>query len=193
VGPDFGGSNGAGKQVVSSAAQTRQASLAINGQNVSATVRVATDRVPTGGNINAYVYMRYIDDYNWYRLAVSFSPSQAIYLNLEKRTGNSAGYTDTTLVSQQINGLSYAAKTYYWLKFQVQSTSPTATTLQGKVWPDGTTEPASFQVSYTGDTTPALQTAGSLGLRSYLSSGYTGTLPVSYYWDDLTASTLTAP
>jgi Fibronectin type III domain len=192
VGPDFGGSNGAGEQVVSAATRTRQASLAINGQNVSATVRIAADQVPAGGNLNAYIYLRYIDDYNWYRLGVTFSPSKAIALNLEKRTGNSTGYTETNLVSHQISGLSYAAKTYYWLKFQVQSTSPTATTLQGKIWPDGTTEPASFQVNYTGDTTPALQTAGSLGLRSYLSSGYTGTLPVSYYWDDLTANTLTA-
>jgi polyvinyl alcohol dehydrogenase (cytochrome) len=192
VGPDFGGSNGAGEQVVSGAGRSRQASLAINGQNVSATVRVAADQVPAGGNINAYIYLRYIDDYNWYRLGVTFSPNKVITLNLEKRTGNSTGYTDTNLVSQHINGLSYAANTYYWVKFQVQSTSPTATTLQGKIWPDGTTEPASFQVNYNGDTTPALQTAGSLGLRSYLGSGYTGTLPVSYYWDDLTANTLTA-
>src|SRR5205085_2856370 len=41
-----------------------------------------------------------------------------------------------------------------------------------------------------GDTTPALQTAGSLGLRSYLGSGYTGILPVSSYWDDLSAIAL---
>jgi hypothetical protein len=191
VGPDFGGSNGAGKQVAGSAGQTRQASLAINRQNVSATVRVAADQVPTGGNINAYIYLRYVDDYNWYRLGIAFRPNKTISLNLEKRTGTSTGFTDTNLVSQQINGLSYAAKTYYRLKFQVQSTSPTATTLQGKVWLDGTPEPTSFQVNYNGDTTPALQTAGSLALRSYLSSGYTGTLPVSYYWDELIANALT--
>jgi hypothetical protein len=193
VGPDFAGSTGAGKQVVSSAGQTRQATLALNRQNVLVTVRLALDQLPVGNNLNAYVYLRYVDDFNWYRLGIVISPSKTITLNLEKSSGSSSSSTQTTLATQTISGLTYAAKTYYRVKFQVQSTSATATTLQGKIWQDGTTEPASFQVSASGDTTASLQTAGSLALRSYASSSYTGTLPVTYYWDDLSATTLSSP
>jgi hypothetical protein len=193
VGPDFAGSTGAGKQIATAAGQTRQMTLALNHQNVSATVRVALDQVPVGGNLNAYVYLRYVNDFNWYRLGVALTPAKSIWLNLAKRTGTATSYTDTTLASQTISGLTYAAKTYYRLRFETESTSATATTLRGKIWPDGTTEPASFQVSASGDTTASLQTAGSLALRSYTASSYTGTLPVTYYWDDLSATTLFSP
>jgi hypothetical protein len=193
VGPDFAGSTGAGKQIATAAGQTRQMTLALNHQNVSATVRVALDQVPVGNNLNAYIYLRYVNDFNWYRLGVVVTPSKTITLNLEKEFGSSSSFTQSTLASQTISGLTYAAKTYYRLRFETESTSATATTLRGKIWPDGTTEPASFQVSASGDTTASLQTAGSLALRSYTASSYTGTLPVTYYWDDLSATTLFSP
>jgi hypothetical protein len=191
VGPDFAGSAGAGKQTTIVNDQTLQSTLALNQQNLSATVRVAADQIAVGGNLHFYIFLRYIDDYNWYRLGVSFTPDSSAWLNLETRTGNSTNYTETTLASQPISGVSYAPNTYFWLKLQVFSTGATATTVRGKIWQDGTPEPSGFQETYVGETTPALQTAGSLGLRCYLSGAYTGSLPVDFYWDDLTVSALT--
>jgi hypothetical protein len=69
-----------------------------------------------------------------------------------------------------VSGLSYTAGTQLNARLQVQGTSPTA--LRLKVWANGSAEPAAWAVTTT-DSSLALQAAGSVGLRSYLSGSAT--------------------
>ena len=56
------------------------------------------------------------------------------------------------------------------VRFEAVGTNPT--TLRMKAWPAANTEPTAWQLTAT-DNTSALQTAGSVGIRSYLSGSAT--------------------
>ena len=86
--------------------------------------------------------------------------------------------TDTVLKSATISGLTFASGNSLQFRVQVVGTSPT--TIRAKVWKVGTTEPSTWQVSTT-DSTAGLQTAGSIGLYSYLSRTATPTPSVISY------------
>ncbi|MBC7723892.1 MAG: PKD domain-containing protein [Burkholderiaceae bacterium] len=99
----------------------------------------------------------------------------------------------TTLQAATVSGLSYAVGDKLQVRVQVFGTSPT--TVRAKVWKLGTTEPSAWQVSAT-DSTAGLQSAGHIGLGSYL-SGTSSVLPLTVTFDDLwagsTASTPVTP
>jgi hypothetical protein len=78
----------------------------------------------------------------------------------------------TALQLVNITGLSYTPGTVLQVRLQVFGTSPT--TVRAKVWASAQTEPSSWQASTT-DATAALQTNGSVGLRTYLSGVATDT------------------
>ena len=83
--------------------------------------------------------------------------------------------------SINVPGLAYAAGDRLNVRLQTIGTSPT--TLNLKVWKVGTPEPAAWQRTAT-DSTSALQGAGGIGLRAYLSSSATNA-PVVVTIDDL--------
>ncbi len=78
-------------------------------------------------------------------------------------------------------GLTLAAGQRLAVRVQVEGVSPT--TVRARVWKAGTPEPTTWTATAT-DSTPALQTAGTVALSSYLSSSATSG-PVSIRWDDL--------
>ena len=77
--------------------------------------------------------------------------------------------TETALVSQPIAGLVYAPGDVWNVRFQ--ATGSATTTLRARVWKTGTAEPSTW-TSAT-DSTAALQSAGAVGVYSYLSSSAT--------------------
>ena len=77
----------------------------------------------------------------------------------------------------------HSPNTYIWLRVQVTGAGPT--TLRAKAWKSGTAEPAAWHVTGT-DTTAALQTVGTLGFRTYVSSSAVGATVFAF--DDLTAT-----
>ncbi|NTW42550.1 MAG: PKD domain-containing protein, partial [Cellulomonadaceae bacterium] len=90
--------------------------------------------------------------------------------------------TGTSLRSVNLP-VSFAAGNQIQVRLQVTGTSPT--TVRAKAWAAGTAEPATWQVTAT-DSTAALQTAGGIGLSSYLSASATNA-PMTVTFDDLTA------
>ena len=128
----------------------------------------------TTGTVYLGVYGRRVGT-EFYRARVVVSASGAATLQLQRGT--------TTLRSIAIPNVSFATGDTLQLRLQVTGTNPT--TIQAKVW-EGATEPTAWTLTTT-DTTAALQTAGSIGLYSYYSSGSTPS-PVVVNWDDLTAS-----
>ena len=73
---------------------------------------------------------------------------------------------DTALQLVNLPGVTYTPGTIMQVRLQVFGTNPT--TIRSKVWTSAQPEPAGWQASVT-DATAALQSAGSVGLRTYLS------------------------
>jgi hypothetical protein len=76
----------------------------------------------------------------------------------------------TTLKATTVSGLTFAANDRLNVRVQALGASPT--TIRVRVWKVGTAEPGTWQVSVT-DATAALQTAGTVGVSSYLSGSGT--------------------
>ena len=112
-----------------------------------------------------------------YRLKVLYRADGTVQALISKVVSG----TDTTLKSLVIPNLTYTPGTPLRIRFVVSGTGTTS--LSGTVWPVGTTEPASPQISLT-DSTAALQSAGSFGIQSYV-TGTSTALPVVFTYDNL--------
>ena len=115
-----------------------------------------------------------------YRLKVLYRADGTVQALISKVVSG----TDTTLKSLVIPNLTYTPGTPLRIRFVVSGTGTTS--LSGTVWPVGTTEPASPQISLT-DSTAALQSAGSFGIQSYV-SGTSTALPVVFTYDNLSVT-----
>lgn len=132
---------------------------------------VSTDVLAIGGGHFLALVARWLDTSNSYVARLEFEADQDVILTLRKRVSGSE-----TFLVQHTTGLTHAADQRFWIRFQV-----TGATLRAKAWQDGTAEPGDWQVETT-DTD--LTAAGSIGMRSLLSSANTNTLPVTAAWDD---------
>jgi hypothetical protein len=142
-------------------------------------VRLGADKAATGGGIYLTAEPRRLANGNRYYADVRFLSTGAVSVTI----GRTVGGTDTPLQSQTVAGLTVAAGDLVNLRVQATGTSPT--TVRAKVWATGGTEPAGWNVSAT-DNTAGLQSAGFLGLRTYLSGSATNA-PVFALFDDLVA------
>jgi PKD repeat protein len=144
-------------------------------------VTVSSDKVGTGNGVYFWLAGRRVSGVGEYRARIRLRPSGVVSFQLSR---TDAANAETAIGSEQtVSGLTYAAGTVLHLRVQTTGTSPT--TLQAKVWADGTTEPAGWQVTGT-DTTSGLQVAGSVGIRTYLSGSSTNA-PITLTLDDFTA------
>ena len=149
----------------------------VSSTQTDASVEVSLDKVPNGGGGFASLVGRRVSGVGDYRAKVKIASNGAVTAYLTRVVGS----TETTLSSAVVPGLTYAAGEVLHLRTQVTGTAPT--TLQMKVWEDGTTEPAAWTRVAT-DATAGLQAAGGVGLVTYL-SGSTTNFPVDFRFDDL--------
>ncbi|WP_210509040.1 S-layer family protein [Naasia sp. SYSU D00057] len=143
----------------------------VTSSNADVQATVSLSPMNAGGSVFASVIGRRVGTAD-YRARAVIAATGSVQLQLQR-----AG---TTLVSQTVSGLTYAAGDQLRIRLQVTGTNPT--TIRAKVWKVGTTEPTAWNLTTT-DTTAALQTAGSFGLGSYVGSGIT-TLPQDIRFDD---------
>jgi len=156
-------SSGTGQQLVPGGS-TKTSSLSSFSQSATdLLVGFTTDKAPTGGGIYISAIGRDVGTTN-YQARVWLQASGLVQLQLLQ------GGTALQLVN--ITGVTYTPGTVLQLRLQVFGTSPT--TVRARVWASGQTEPSTWQASVT-DSTAALQTTGSVGLRSYLSGTATDT------------------
>ncbi len=141
------------------------------GPDVDLIASVSTDVLATGGGHFLALVARWLDTSNSYLARVEFEPDQDVILTLRKRVSGSESF-----LVQHTTDLTHAADTRFWIRFQV-----TGSTLRAKTWQDGTPEPGDWQLQTT-DTD--LTAAGSIGMRSILSSANTNALPVVASWGD---------
>lgn len=164
---------GRGLIAISAVNSSRYTLLPAPGADVDLSATVATDVLATGGSHFLALAARYADGSNMYLARLEFSTSQAVILTLRKRVAGTE-----SLLTQHTTGLVHAAGGRFAMRLQVAGSA-----LRAKAWADGTTEPAAWQLDTT-DT--ALTAAGSVGMRSILSSANTNALPVTGAWGDFT-------
>jgi large repetitive protein len=139
-------------------------------QTTSETDATFTDNNTSTGTAGVYVYIdgRRVSTNNEYDARIRLTPTGGVAVELTKYAGSA---TATAIGSElTIPGLTYTPGTMLNVRFQVSGTNPT--TLKVKVWKATTTEPTAWTLTTT-DTTTGLQTAGAVGITTYLSGSTT--------------------
>jgi len=147
------------------AGSTRTALLnSVSSSKSDTQVTVSTDTVPTGGGTYNTIVGRQVGANN-YTASIWVKSTGAVVLVIKQGS--------TVLASPTVTGLTYTAGTALQLRFQVSGTSPT--TLRAKIWRASASEPTAWLSTVT-DSTSGLQSAGSVGIQSYLSASATATV-----------------
>ncbi len=183
---NFSVSGGAGSIIVPKAGANRAAFLdGVSATDVDLSVRVAADQVPAGGAYFAYVEARH-NGGNSYRGTVIFRPDGTINVQ-----GSVVINGSESALGPQVSvpGVTAGVGDYVWLHVQISGSNPT--TINVRAWADGQSEPAAWQFSAT-DSHAAVEGAGGVGLRAYVSRSAT-TAPVTFSFDDFTAAQTSPP
>ncbi|WP_137293093.1 PKD domain-containing protein [Nocardioides dongxiaopingii] len=172
----FGVSGGAGRITTTAGSQQSAYLGAVSVADVDAVATIALAARPAGGTAYESLLVRRTAATTYTgRLAVAASGAVSVQLM--------AG--GTVLRSVPVPGLD---ATGAGVRLRVRATGSQPTTLRARAWAVGTTEPAGWQSEAT-DATAALQGAGSVGVRTYLSGSATATLVRSV--DDVAVTELT--
>jgi PKD repeat protein len=144
-------------------------------------LRLGFDEVPTGGGVHLTAIGRRVSGQGAYggKAKVASNGSVSLELIRQPATGPDVVIQPGVAVS----GVTYAKGDTLNLRVQVLNTTPTSTTIRARAWKAGTPEPTTWQRSIT-DTTSGLQTAGSVGVNSYVSGS--ATAPLTIKLDELT-------
>ncbi|GAA4626598.1 hypothetical protein GCM10023196_035490 [Actinoallomurus vinaceus] len=170
---DYAVASGAATMSLSTRNDQRIATLGQTVYGSDITVRWKLSAVPTGDSLFVYVLSHFQSiTTGWYSLRIQVYAGGAIGVAIE------GGPPAFTLIAAEvaIPTITVAANTWYRARFSVQSG-----TLLGKVWVDGATEPPAWTVAGTNSTL----TSGQVGMRAFVPSTNTNTLPVTLSWDDL--------
>ncbi len=136
----------------------------------------ASDKVVTGNGAYVWVVGRKLAA-GEYRGRVRLLSTGGVAVQVSKYVSG----TETVIGSETtVSGLTYTAGTALKIRLQVEGSG--TSTLRLKVWRADGTEPAAWQKTGT-DTTAGLQSAGAVGLATYLSGSATNA-PVSITFDD---------
>jgi len=174
--------DGVGRLTLATGGSSPRARLgALSATDVDATVTFAVDKLSNSGSTRLWLTGRQTAWTSEYLVKANIAQSGVVSgLQLLRKVGGTE-----VAVAQVAPGVTVTPGTRYALRLQVAGAG--TTTLRAKLWPAGATEPE-WQVEAT-DSTPELQTAGSVGVGAYV-GGSTGNLPVVVTWDDLRVTTL---
>lgn len=125
-----------------------------------------------------YLMARRIDQKNLYRARVGVKPNGQVELHLQRQVNGAWSVFTTSAIAPNVT---HTAGDYLWVRFQVVGTNPTM--LQLRVWEDGQPEPTAWHLTVF-DSSPALQSAGTVGVRTYITTDDIY-LPVKFFFDDL--------
>ncbi|MFL5955294.1 MAG: fibronectin type III domain-containing protein [Gaiellaceae bacterium] len=151
--------NGSAGVVTESSTGSRTASLPVAQRDISVLVKFRFPVLPSAGWDGVYALARVGSSTNWYGLRVRSvaGAGDDLELNLNTSTAGTLKVGSTAGVQELVAG------SWYWLRLTATGDG-TTTTLSGRLWADGVSEPATWQVTGT-DTTAALQAAAGAGVR----------------------------
>ena len=132
--------------------------------SVDLTTGIRLDKLANGGGVFFGTIGRKVGAAE-YRLKLKVTSDGAVTAYVTRLSG-----AEATLQSMVVPGLTYQAGDRLNTRLQVIGANPS--TVRARVWLSTSAEPAGWQVSAT-DATAALQTAGSVGLHTYISGSAT--------------------
>lgn len=180
-GSAFSTGGGVGKINFGAPGSLLSASLAQpSATDVTMITDLAVDKTLTGNGLAIGLLGRKVGNSD-YRLKVRFLPGGETHLVL----GASVNGAETIFQEINVPSVTYAPGDRLRVAFTI--TGNGTTTLTGKIWKVGGTEPAAAQITRT-DGTAALQQAGSVGFTGYLSGNVTNA-PVALSVDNLVVTT----
>ncbi|QDH92121.1 hypothetical protein PP629_gp16 [Streptomyces phage Dubu] len=145
--------------------------------DVETLTKVTVPVAATGDGVYAYFLSRTdptVARFYFARLYVS--TTNLATLSLRKRTPTE------TLLATAPTSMPHTAGSSYWVRFKVEGSA-----LMARAWKEGSQEPDVWQVTAT-DTDPLVPASGGIGLRSFIGSSNTNTLPVTVAFDDYSIS-----
>jgi hypothetical protein len=167
---NFSVSGGAGAIASPSAGQTQSAWLgATTRSDTDMRFNLSLDKVPTGSGAYLDVVGRRVSTNNEYRARMVMASTGRITVQLTALKGTASAVGIATAVTLPTT-ITYSAGSQLAVRMQVTGTNPT--TVRLKVWPATQPEPTAWQTTAT-DTYAGLQTAGAVGLTTYLSGTVT--------------------
>lgn len=177
----FSVADGAGKIRMATAGGTVNAFLnGVSATAIDMRVTFASDKAPAGSGSFVWAYGRRVQGGGAYLAKVNLRAAGDVRLSLVRTdaSGN-AEVAMTAVVTAP--GVLLAPGEALSLRLRVSGANPS--TVQARVWKAGTPEPAAWLLS-TADATPAIQAAGGIGLKSYLSTSVANA-PIAVSFDDL--------
>jgi hypothetical protein len=150
-----------GRHLHTAASSAHYSTLGISVLRHDVRVKVKTAALATGAALTAAVVARYLDANNSHRYELQFNTDQSLTGRLVFRSGG----TDTVEDTATITGLTHSAGTWYWIRAQSGYNSARL-----KVWQDGTTEPATWNID--GGFLPSIAN-GAIGCYSVRETGNT--------------------
>ncbi|MBK9715252.1 MAG: hypothetical protein IPO81_28780 [Kouleothrix sp.] len=160
--------------------------LGVSALNVDMTFRVQTDKPAAGGSQMAYLVARLGGNGSAYLGRLRLAADGSVRLQAVRELNATVSLMGAERV---VPGAAHAPNSAIWLRGQVVGANPTIIRL--KAWPDGQPEPSIWLYSVT-DSAPDLQTAGALGLRTYLAPAATNA-PVVFRIDDFRVTSVAPP
>jgi PKD repeat protein len=141
----------------------------VSSTNTEVDTTFTTDKAATGtGGQYIYIEGRRVSTNNEYNARIRITSANTVAVEIAKLSGSS---TVVVIKAEAVlSGVTYTPGMQLKVRFQVTGTSPT--TLQLKVWPATSAEPSAWTMTAT-DSTAGLQTAGAVGLTTYLSGSTT--------------------
>lgn len=172
---NFSVANGKGQLRMGSAGAGPSVYLnSVSSTDTEVRTTISLDKVATGGGVHQSFLVRDVTGAGAYTAKLQFQPNGSVTGFLLRK--------DTILVNQTvISSLDYTQGKELVVRAQAVGTSPTV--IRMKVWPVGTAEPASWQLS-TSDAAADFQKPGRAGFTSYLSGSATNA-PVVARYDDV--------
>jgi len=172
--------NGVGMIRIATAGSGPNAYLAAaTSTDTDLTADLTIDKVSTGNTGIQVALVGRGNATNAYRGKVALSSTGTLTAYLTKVVAGA----ETTIAQTPVTGLTYMPGDTLHLRMQAIGSGSTA--LRFKVWKGTDTEPASWRLSTT-DTTAAVQSAGGIGVWTYLSSAATNA-PVTITVDNVSA------
>lgn len=156
----------------------------VSAQDPEALLKVRVDHLAVGSDHLAWIYLRRQDSNNYYQARLSFNTSGSITAYFSRTASGT-----TTVIDAGTTSIPHTTSDWYWVRARLSGT----TSVNGKVrvWKDGTTEPANWDVDGIDASPPAnLQGSGHTGIRFQLGGSYSGTFPVVASFDEFTLSSL---
>lgn len=149
-------------------------------------VKVTTDKVPTGAEVQIRAALRMLDTANYYRVGIYPQTDQTLDFDAHPFVASVAG---TPFITATHPSLVWSANTDYWWKIQIEGFSPT--TIRMKVWAASGNEPSAWDVEGT-DSEASLQAAGAYGFAFRTTSSVTN-FPIAGTFDDWLVHDIPAP